>query len=66
LSFNLLATDLGSAFDVVFHFLQTVTFLSFVPGKNVDLELLKSSIRVEHLGFYMSSPVSMSTALHVE
>jgi hypothetical protein len=71
LSFNLLLykllTDLGSAFDIVSRSLQTVTFLSLVPGEiNVDLDLLKSSIRVEHLGFYMSSPGPMSTALHEE
>jgi hypothetical protein len=34
---------------------QVVEFWPLVEGESVDLNLLKSSIRVEHLGLYMNT-----------
>ncbi|KAG7364672.1 glycoside hydrolase family 2 sugar binding protein [Nitzschia inconspicua] len=37
---------------------KTVEFRPFIEGESVDLNLLKSSIRVEHLGLYISDSIA--------
>jgi hypothetical protein len=36
---------------------QIVEFSPFIDGESVDLDLLKSTIRVEHLGLYMRAAI---------
>ena len=51
------SADLPTCFDLYQSIPQTIEFLSLVSVEPVDVDMLKSTVRIEHLGIYVSSGV---------